>query len=111
MQPSTLNDLLLLAQHSVNQPRDLVVAVVAIGLGVNIIYTVICNRERCFQLSTVQMMEKNFGRGSATWILIGLGSLCVVLGIYLVANSTIRKSTAGHMGLVVPAIPIAGTAE
>ena len=93
MQP-VFNEMLLFAEQVVNQPRDLVVALVAIGLGVNIIYTVLYNSERCFQLSTVQMMERNFGRNNAMLIVIGLGSLCIVMGLYLIANSTLRKATA-----------------
>ena len=110
MLPSQLADFLLLAQDSINQPRDLFVALVAIGLGLNIIYTVICNSERCFQLSTVQMMERNFGRHNAKLMIIGLGSLCVVIGIYLAAQSSLRKVSSNSGFGMVPA-PVAGNAE
>ena len=105
------NEMLLFAEQVVNQPRDLVVALVAIGLGVNIIYTVLYNSERCFQLSTVQMMERNFGRNNAMLIVIGLGSLCIVMGLYLIANSTLRKATAANRGTGVSVMPFAGIAD
>ena len=90
-------EVLLLAQQTINQPRDLFVAMVAIGLGLNIVYTAVYNSEKCFQLSTVQMMERNFGRENARFILIGLGSFCVVLGIYLIAQSASRRTVAQNL--------------
>lgn len=92
-------ELFLLAQNSVNQPRDLFVALVAIGLGLKIIYTVLCSSEKCFELSTVRMMERNFGRSNARLILICLGSLCVVMGIYIAAQASIRKSVTRNSQL------------
>ena len=96
---SNFNELLLLAQSSINQPRDLFVALVAIGLGLNIIYTVLFRKERCFEIATVQMMERNFGRGNARLILICLGSLCVVLGVYLAAQASLRKTASRNSSL------------
>jgi len=109
MLPFDVADLSLLAQNSVNQSRDLVVALIAIGLGINIIYSVQCKRERCFQLSSVRMVERNLGRRSATLMLYGLGSLCVLLGIYLIADSSLRKGASSSIGNgTVPPVPTAG---
>ena len=97
MLPFDFSEFLLLAEQTINQPRDLLVAIVAIGLGLNIVYTAIYNSERCFQSSTVQMLERNFGRENARIILVGLGLLCVFLGFYLVAQTTIRRTVSENL--------------
>ncbi len=87
-----LADLATLAQYSENQPRDLLVALVAIGLGINIVYAAITENARCFELASVRMLERNVGRSQARYILIGVGSLCLFMGAWLVFQSMGRKS-------------------
>ena len=70
------------------QSRDLLVAAVAIGLGVNILYAVFTNNRRCYELSSVQSMERSFGRAATQTILFCLGGLCVMMGAYLVVQSS-----------------------
>ena len=79
---------LLTAEISRFQSRDLLVATVAFGLGINIIYAVLTNNERCYRLSSVKMMERSFGRNMTRCLLFSVGGLCVLMGGYLVLQAT-----------------------
>lgn len=100
------NSLILFAQYNHLQSRDLLVATVAIGLGINIFYAVITNNRRCYSLGSVRMMERNFGRVTTQVILFVIGGVCLVLGAHLIikANSNrkfsdVRRHTANEFDL------------
>ena len=91
-------NLILLAYSPHNPSRDILVAVIAIGLGLNICYAALTENTRCFDLSSVRAIERNFGRGRAQFFLIGVGTFCIFLGALLFAQLNDRKSEVGRSG-------------
>lgn len=89
---SISQNLILFAQNTGNPSRDILVAIIAFGLGLNIFYAALTDNARCFELATVRTIERHFGRSPARFFLVGIGSVCVFLGAFLVAQSTDRKS-------------------
>ena len=69
------------------QSRDLLVAVVAIGLGINIVYAVLTNNRRCYELTSVKTLEKTVGKLPAQLILCGVGGICLLMGGFLISQS------------------------
>ena len=82
-----LYDSLYLAQSTDFQMRDLLVAMVSIGLGLNILYAVYSENGRCYELGSVRMLERSFGRTNTRIILCFVGGLCLLMGAYLVGQS------------------------
>lgn len=91
MQNSFAIDFLFAAQLTPHQIRDLLVAVVAIGLGLSIFYVTLANYSKCVDLGSVRMVEQHFGRTTARMILLSIGGLCLVMGVYLVGQAMNRK--------------------
>ena len=77
----------LIAQSTDFAMRDLLVAFVSIGLGLNILYAVYTENGRCYQLGSVRMLERNFGRTNTRIILYCIGGLCLIMGAYLVSQA------------------------
>lgn len=92
-------DLILVASSPLNPSRDILVAIIAIGLGLNICYAALTDNARCFELASVRAIERNLGRSQAKFILVGIGTLCVFLGALLVAQSMDRKAEVGRTGM------------
>lgn len=90
------------------QSRDLLVAAVAIGLGINILYALFTSNRRCYELSSVQSMERNFGRLTTQLILFFLGGLCVMMGAFLVAQTTIHRKNMATDSVNVSELPLVG---
>ncbi len=102
---------LLTADITRFQSRDLLVATIAVGLGINIIYAVLTNNERCYRLSSVKMMERSFGRNMTRCLLFSLGGLCVFMGGYLVlqaANSRNKSAVQDRSSLFEHRTAISG---
>lgn len=74
----------LLGIYSVNPARDWLVALVALGLGINIVYAVLTENDRCFELASIRALERRLGRMATRWILFGLGGLCILMAAYLI---------------------------
>ena len=83
--------ILILANQLENHPRDLLVAVIAIGLGLSICHSVFTNNSRCFELGTVKTLDRAMGRTNTRMVLYGLGGLCFLMGIYLIAQVTVDR--------------------
>lgn len=91
MQTSITSELLFVAQLSPHQCRDLLVAFVAIGLGLSIFYVTMTNYSRCIDLGSVRMIEQHFGRSTARTLLYLIGSLCLFMGLYLLAQVSLNR--------------------
>ncbi len=90
---------LILFAHSADNPsRDFLVAVIAIGLGLNIGYAALTENARCFDLASVRAIDRKLGRDYARFFLVGIGAVCIFLGTLLVAQAIDRKSEVGHAG-------------
>lgn len=102
------SQLVLLANYSENQARDLLVAVIAVGLGVSIIYASLTGNQRCFELGTVRSLERLFGKSAAPWILVAIGAGCLIIGAWLVVQSTTRRPFLGNdnRGTTVGLLPL-----
>ncbi len=81
-------DSLGLAQATDFQMRDLMVALISIGLGLNILYAVYSENGRCYELGSVRMLERKFGRSIARIILCCVGGVCLLMGAYLVGQAS-----------------------
>lgn len=91
MQLSFASDYVLFAQLSPHQSRDLLVAVVALGLGLSIFYVTLANYSKCLDLGTVRMIEQQFGRTTTRMLLLSIGGLCLVMGVYLAGQATLNR--------------------
>lgn len=63
--------------------RDILVVLVAIGLGSFLIYAAMVDRAACYEFWLVKRIEARFGRPTAKNVVIIAGVLIVLLGIYV----------------------------
>ena len=63
--------------------RDLFVAAVALTLGGMMLYTAALNEGWCFQMKVARIIEKSMGRAKARTFVGSVGTLMVILGLYL----------------------------
>ena len=63
--------------------RDLFVATVALTLGGMMLYTAALNEGWCFQMKVARMIEESKGRAKARTFVGSIGTLMVVVGLYL----------------------------
>ena len=87
-------DTILFAQFSPTQTRDLLVTLIAIGLGLNIVHAAVFNYSKCMELGSVQTMDASLGRPATRIILYCIGGLCLLMGVYLVGQATLQRKTA-----------------
>jgi hypothetical protein len=64
--------------------RDLFVATVALSLGAMMVYTAAFNEGWCFQLKVARMIEESKGRSKARTFVGSVGTLMIVVGLYLI---------------------------
>ncbi len=63
--------------------RDLLVAIIAIGLGAFLVHAAIICRPACFDFWLVRRIESRFGRTAARNIVAIFGGLMMLLGVYV----------------------------
>jgi hypothetical protein len=79
------SNIAILAEQTCNPGRDWLVAVVAICLGLSIFYAAWSRNEWCHELGSVQLIERIVGRSGARWFLMGIGAMCCLLAMQLIA--------------------------
>ncbi|MEM7783574.1 MAG: hypothetical protein AAF939_19260 [Planctomycetota bacterium] len=68
-------------------PRDILVAFVAIGLGLILTYSAVQNQGRCLQFRAAQWVESNRGRSQARAFVGSVGAAMILIGIFLLIPS------------------------
>ena len=64
--------------------RDLFVAMVAFAIGCSMLYAAILNEGWCFQMKAARMIAESKGRANARTCVGSVGTLMIVIGLYLV---------------------------
>ena len=63
--------------------RDLLVAAIAIGLGLVMFVSSAVDAKWLFEIRTPRYLSEQLGRGKARLILSGIGAVVILLGIYI----------------------------
>lgn len=72
--------------------RDLFVAAVALVLGGMMLYTAIVGQGWCFQMKIARIIEETRGRQQARTFIGSIGTLVMLLGLYLLLAPIIASS-------------------
>jgi hypothetical protein len=72
----------LLLPEKLMSERDLFVAVVALVLGVMMLYSAILNEGWCFQMAFARKISKHRGNESARYAIGSVGTLVIFLGMF-----------------------------
>ena len=88
------------------QMRDLLVALVSMGLGMCILHAVYTENARCHQLGSVRVLEGSLGRTNARIVLYCIGGLCLLMGSYLLYQASFQQRKFwGHLKLYNSQVP------
>ncbi len=63
--------------------RDLLVATIAIGLGLVMFVSAASDAKWLFEIRTPKYLSDQFGRNRARLILSGIGAVVILLGVYI----------------------------
>ena len=77
--------------------RDLLVATVAISLGGMMLYAAALNEGWCFQMKVARLIEESRGRDKSRTVVGSVGTLMIVLGLYLLLAPIIATNFLQNM--------------
>ena len=107
---SLVEQLVLFAQNEMYQ-RDLLVALIAACLGLNVIYAAISNNDWVFELGSVSALNDSVGRSATRAILAFMGGCLIMIGAHLVVNSKSEASSKKSPQSIAPNFEFAETAS
>ena len=83
--------------------RDLLVGLIAIGLGGVLLVAAISNYQPAFEMRTPKFLAKRFGQTIARLIIGCVGTLVLLMGIYILLDSpSIRNKLQPATGTSLP---------
>ena len=71
--------------------RDLLVGVIAVGVGLVIGCSAVVNSQWCFQLSGISWLDNRFGRPTAKSVLFAVGGTICCLGLVVLNGSSFDR--------------------
>ncbi len=71
--------------------RDLMVAAIAIGLGMYLLLSAVMNHRRTFEMRTPNYWSEVYGRTCARWLIGGIGFILLMLGGYILCEPMIDR--------------------
>ena len=81
-----IEQLALFAQNDMYQ-RDLLVAAIAVCLGLNLFYAALTNNQWMFELGSVSALNDTIGRTKTRFVIAFVGTSMIAVGGHLVGNA------------------------